>query len=117
MNQPVAGSKEAPVQVFRLGQYLAEEMEERNWTSLDVAARMGGEFGIDALVVDIILCLDDDRCVLKDADMIRLERAFGVSEGFFHALDKPWRDHPDRRAPYDAPEHILSGVKFREPKP
>ncbi|MDB5531584.1 MAG: hypothetical protein JWR51_4687 [Devosia sp.] len=102
-----------PVEVFSLAQYLGEEMDERGWTSWDVAARMGGkDLSLDALTVDILLAVQGvpREKVVIGADMYRqLERAFGVSEGFLEALNAAWERYPDRRAAFEAPEDLFSG--------
>ncbi|TXH08616.1 MAG: hypothetical protein E6R03_17870 [Hyphomicrobiaceae bacterium] len=99
-----------PTVVHRLGQFLGEEMEERGWTSFDVAARMGSDMAVDALFVDMVLVIDRPNAVISVHDYRRLEKAFGVSEGFFERLDADWRKQPDRLAPYSPPDHILAGT-------
>lgn len=102
-----------PVEVFCLGSYLAEEMEERGWTSTDVGMRMGGgtadEHSINILTVDLILCCSIKENMVTAPDTYRaLERAFGVSDGFFERLDSGWHKYPDRRAPFEVPDFLLS---------
>lgn len=102
-----------PVVVFSLAQYLGEEMEEREWTSWDVAARMGGDdLPRNALMVDILLAVQGvpREKVVIGADIYRqLERAFGVSEGFLERLNSEWEKYPDRRSAFEAPEELFSG--------
>lgn len=103
-----------PVEVFCLASYLAEEMEARGWTSVDVGLRMGADdssaddLGKNILVVDLLLAVQDDKLVIKPDLYRQLERAFGVSEGFFERLDAPWHKYPDRRAPFAAPDYLFS---------
>jgi hypothetical protein len=102
-----------PVEVYCLGSYLAEEMEERGWTSVDVGMRMGGksvdEHSMNIFIVDTILCCSATETMVIGADNYRaLERAFGVSDGFFERLDSGWHDFPDRRVPFEVPDFLLS---------
>lgn len=103
-----------PVEVFPLAQYLGEEMEERGWTSWDVGLRMGGEtdeeVSKNAFVVELILSVLDGSLKWTPELYRQLERAFGVSDGFFERLNQPWLQHPDKRAGYDAPDHLYAGV-------
>lgn len=105
------GTARTAAETFRLGEYLGEEMEERGWTSLDVAARMAGEsLAVDALFVDFVLVIDDPRALISQRDYRRLETAFGVSAGFFERLDAPWRERPGSLSPYEAPDHLFAGT-------
>ena|GEM_PF-7101712 len=101
---------------FRLGEYLGEEMDARDWTSMDVALRMGGEsVAVDALFVDFVLAIEDPRAVISERDYRRLETAFGVSEGFFQSLDAAWRERPETLSSYEPPEHLYAGTIGSEP--
>lgn len=106
-------SEPEPIEVFSLAQYLAEEMEERDWNAGDVGIRMGGttmeEHQKNILVVELFLaCHDKENLLLNDEFYRPLERAFGVSAGFFERLHADWLKYPDRRAPFIAPEHLFS---------
>jgi len=102
-----------PVEVISLAEFLAEEMIEREWTAVDVAARMGGrdtkQRSIDLLTVQLLLAVQEDNLVISPTLYRQLEHAFGVSEGFFESLDKPWHQYPDRRRPFTAPEFLFNG--------
>jgi plasmid maintenance system antidote protein VapI len=40
---------------FHVGEYLADELEARGWTSRDLAERMGGEVDINHLTIDLTI--------------------------------------------------------------
>lgn len=97
-------------EAFCLGQYLAEEMEAREWTVRDVAMLMGPleDYGINALTLQFAMAVQDD-CLLLDAETdAKLAQAFGVTPGFFRNLHEAWRRAmPERRQPFDCPEYLL----------
>lgn len=85
------------VEVFSLAQFVAEEMDARDWTSMDVAARMPGDFGVNALMVDVLLAVQGqphEKVKVDEAFCTPLEDAFGVSRGFFLRLNSGWDKYP-----------------------
>lgn len=42
-----------PCEAFTVGEYIEDELIERNWTTLDCARRMGGDVYVDALTLDL----------------------------------------------------------------
>ena len=100
-----------PAEVFCLANFLCDEMEERGWTTVDVALRMaqatGREYGIEKLIIDMALAVQEDGLLYDDTTIAGLAAAFGVSPQFFRNLDAVWRAHPDRRVPFTAPEEIF----------
>ena len=107
-----------PVEVWPLAYFLAEEMDARGWTAVDVAARMGGtseqEVFRNAVIVDLILAVQKDGCLIGDKTFNQLSRAFGVSAQYFRNLDVMWRKWPDRRVQFTVPEHLLAAGTFYE---
>lgn len=101
-----------PVQVFHFSEFICEELSERGWTTEDIAKRMNTsrEFWRDLLIVDLLLCVHDDKLILDDETCGGLARAFGVSPQFFRNLDETWRDFPDRRSPFTPPEEVFGPV-------
>ena len=103
-----------PAEVFSLASYLAEEMEARGWTSMHVGIRMSAddsgrdEISRNILVVELLLACQDDGLVITPQLYRQLERAFGVSEGFFEQLNQLWLEYPDRRVKFEAPEYLFS---------
>lgn len=110
----MSNKERVPVEVFCLASFLAEEMEARGWTSVDVGVRMSAddisdsEISKNILVVDLLLAVQDDNMVITPQTYRELERAFGVSDGFFERLDAPWHKYPDRRVPFHAPDFLYS---------
>jgi hypothetical protein len=110
----MSDEERVPVEVYCLASFLAEEMEARGWTSVDVGVRMCADDSSDLdiskniLVVDLLLAVQDDRLVISPETYRQLERAFSVSDGFFERLDAPWHKYPDRRAPFHAPDFLYS---------
>lgn len=91
-------SKRIPAEVWPVGDYLAEEMAARNWTSRDVALRMGGanlrEVAIDQCCVDLTLYVHDKNLRLGDEFARKLGRAFDVSPDLFLNLERTWLETP-----------------------
>ena len=83
--------KRIPAEVFHPGEFIQDEMDERGWTTSDVAARMPGDPEVNLLALDIYLSVRD-RGVLLDRKMAEgLGVAFGVSAQLFINLDDAWR--------------------------
>ena len=101
-----------PAEVFRLGEYLAEEMQERGWKSGDVAARMTGEYGYNVFALELVLAIDDDELRIDDDLFDGLALVFDVHPEFFRNLHRTWLDHPDRRSEFDPPDDLFSGGSF-----
>lgn len=109
-------SERIPAEVFSLAEFLADEMLERGWTTLDVAVRMGGtvdEMARNQLVVGLILSVQDDKLLLSDENFNDLARAFDVSADYFRNLDAGWRKHPDRRVPFEPSHRLFTAAENR----
>lgn len=105
-----------PAQVFHLAEFLSDEIEAREWTTTDVAIRMGGtedEVARNLLVIDLIMCVHKDGLLISDKSFSGLARAFDISEQFFRNLDAQWRRWPDRRADFTPPESIFGPISRR----
>ena len=105
--------KLVPAEVFWVGEYLCEEMEARGWTTGDVALRMGGrtayDIGLDQLSFELLLCAQDEQVAVTDGIFAKLDKAFGVSAGFFSRLHEPWVTYPDRRSRFSGPDDTIFG--------
>jgi hypothetical protein len=66
------------------------EMVARGWTRDELAIRMGGDFGINRLALDLYLEIGPDEKDLRIGDGEDFARAFGVSAEFFLSLEKAW---------------------------
>lgn len=104
-----------PVEVWSLGFYLCEEMEERGWTSGDVAIRMGqrtwADICKDQLIVELIMSVSDDRMIIDDDIFERLATAFGVSTGLFKGLNADWARYPEARVKFEAPDDLYGKAR------
>lgn len=98
-----------PVEVFRLAEYLVEELQERGWKTGDLALRMPGDYGLNLLCVEMLLAVDDDSLRIDDETFERMAVALDVNADMLRNLDRVWRDWPDRRSKYDAPNDIFTG--------
>lgn len=90
-NDPTTIADRRLAECFHVGEFIADEMAARGWTSRDVAARMGGEDdALDELALDLLIACPE---VLLGDDMPpKLARAFGVPAELFVNLDRAYRD-------------------------
>lgn len=100
-----------PLEVYPLAQLIAEEMQERDWTAVDVAKRMVGDYGMNIGIVNLVLCVHRDDMRLDDC-IDNLALAFDVSAEMFRSLHQKWLDNPNARQPFECPEHLLDGLVF-----
>ena len=98
-----------PAQVWPLASYLAEEMKERGWDSVDVAHRMENRRRLDCnlMCLQLILAVQDDGLLIDDETFYGLAKAFGVDEKFFRNLDATWRKFPSRRVKFTCSEDLF----------
>lgn len=112
-------SERIVAEAWPLAFYLAEEMDARGWTTLDVATRMGGkDIGRDVLIVGLLLAVHRDGLLFGDDVFAGLARAFDLSEEFLRNLDAAWRKAPpETRQKFEAPDHLFEGIEFPSPSP
>ena len=105
----INSTEHEPAEVFHLSEFLCEEILARGWTTEDVAVRMNTSRDSvrDLLMIDLLICVHDDKLLLDDETCDGLGRAFGVSSQFFRNLDETWRKFPDRRSPFTPPETVF----------
>lgn len=106
-------SERIPAEVFSLAECLCDEMEERGWTTKDVAAYMGDtqSLPINLLTFEMVLAVPNEPgATIDDETFAGMARAFGVSEQFLRNIDRDWRAHPEKQQPFTAPEHLFSGA-------
>ena len=107
-----------PAMVWPLADCLAEEMEERGWTCVDLAMRMPGDYASNIGVINVILAISStggpDTFTLGDDVAEGLALAFGVSPQLINGLHKSWVDNPQARQPFNCPEHLFAGIEFPE---
>ncbi len=81
--------------LLHLADVLAEEMQERGWSHLELAKRMDPEadaqqWGINAMALELFLEVRCPNIILgKMADQFAL--AFGLDRQFFEAIHEQWR--------------------------
>lgn len=81
-----------PAEVFPVGHYIAEELEARGWSDVDLARRMGGDNpAVDLLCVQMLLAVHDPNLILDESTARKLARAFGTSHELFLNLDAYYR--------------------------
>lgn len=98
--------------VWPLAAFLAEEMQTRKWTCVDVAQRMGGQYDLDVGVINFVLAIEPEKMKV-DFDLIRrLALAFDVTPSFLHGLHQQWVDNPDGREPFECPDELFDGLVF-----
>jgi plasmid maintenance system antidote protein VapI len=75
--------------------FIRQELDERGWTTHDLASRMGGatpeEIGLDQLCVELYMQAQDKNLLLGPQTAQKLGVAFGVDPEFFINLDQAWR--------------------------
>lgn len=104
--------KLGPAEVFSLAEMLADEMEARGWTCVDVARRMPGDYAINVLIINFTLAITDEKLLLSDDTAEAFATAFGVSAEYIKNIHQMWGRWPDRRSPFECPEHLLDGMIF-----
>lgn len=72
--------------------YIAEEMEARGWNRDMLAMRMGPEFGIWRLCLDLYFEVGPEKTNMRIGakTVAAFSRAFGVSPDFFLNLERAW---------------------------
>ncbi len=77
------------------GEYLAEELEARGWTPLDLASRMAlASTPVHLLSVQMLLAVKDKGLIVDHETSRLLGAALGVSDGLFENLSKSWSRSP-----------------------
>lgn len=72
-----------------ISEFIQDEMDARGWTRDRVALRMGGDFGINKLALDMLMEIHDVNVILGQ-QANDLSRAFGVSAQYFHNIHNGW---------------------------
>lgn len=99
-----------PVSVWPLASYLADEMESRGWTCVDVALRMPGGYAENVCMINLLMAVQDSRMIMHEEIFDGLSEAFGISAIYFQKLHSQWLRWPDAREPFKCPEHLLEGI-------
>lgn len=106
-----------PAEVFPLAELLGDEMEARDWTTDDVAIRMGGteaQIAKNMLLVMLLLSVQKESVAIGEDTFAALTRAFDVDSEFFWNIDNAWRRAaPDNRRFYSPPEKLFGPISRR----
>lgn len=102
-------------EVFCLAEYLADEMQARGWKTEDVAVRMRTASGsaLDLFMLDIIMCVPDEKLIIPEDVFDGLARAFDVNAEFLRNLHRTWLAHPDKRSPFEVPDDLFGPTSRR----
>ena len=73
--------------------FIAEEMEARGWDRIHLAARMGGEVGMNLLCIDMYFIVGPTQANMRlgQDTAKQFSAAFGISPEYFLNLEKAWR--------------------------
>ena len=104
-----------PAEVFCLQEYLADELQARGWTTEDAAVRMQTDRGasMDVLLLDVIMCVHDEKLIITDDMFAALGRAFDVDPQFLKNIREMWLAHPDKRTPFEVPDSLFGATSRR----
>lgn len=84
-----------PAQVFPPAEFIADELRARRWSPADLAKRMPGDLAMNQFIVDMMLCIRDDKNLILDSGTaFALGQALGVNPRFFINMDRTWRGLP-----------------------
>jgi plasmid maintenance system antidote protein VapI len=91
-DEPNTGNpKRMPAEVFHPSEFIRDEMDARGWTRDDLALRMGGDFAINRVGLELYFEAGPTEPDLLIGDGKDFARAFGVSAEFFLNLERAWR--------------------------
>lgn len=96
-------SDRLPAEVWPPGEFIREELEARNWTTQDLAERMGGNLLIDRIALDMLILIPSRNMLVGEDMARRLGAAFGTSAEYWLNLCASYRrgdaSTPPERAP------------------
>ncbi|QPQ55610.1 hypothetical protein IC614_03130 [Allosphingosinicella flava] len=82
-------------EAFHPSEYIADELDARGWSTLDLARRMPGDVQTNLLAVDLYLTVGPENRDLRLGDCAAsIGDALGVSAAFFNNLEAAWLDTP-----------------------
>lgn len=93
--------KRVPAEVFHPWEYIEEEMTERGWDRDELARRMGGEFPVTRLSLDLF-SIKDPSVMLGEDSAEQLSRAFGTSAKFWMNVWAAWSERNPPTPPQPA---------------
>lgn len=108
----VAPSNIGPVEVWPLASHLADEMDARGWTCVDVARRMPGDYRRNIAFINLVMAVQDPKILLPKDQAADIAAAFNVSPQYISRLHDAWLRWPNARQSFECPEHLLDGLLF-----
>ncbi len=72
-----------------VGEVIADELQARGWSVLDLATRMAG---MDALAVEMLLAVREPGLLAGEELLRRIGVAFDVDPEFLVTIDRGWRE-------------------------
>ena len=78
-------------QCFHVNALVTEEIEARDWSTLDLARRMGGDVEANLCVLDL-MTLEAPGLLLGKEVAEKLARAFGTSAELWLNADAAWQE-------------------------
>ncbi len=84
------GDERISAEVFHPSEFIIDEMEARGWDLDELARRMGGDFAINRLSLDLYFIVGPKEPDLLIGDGEDFALAFGVSAEFFRNLEAAW---------------------------
>lgn len=93
-----------PAEVFHPSVFIQDEMDARGWTRDELARRMGGDFAVTRLSLDLYFSVHSRNLRMGEESISSFAKAFGGSEDYFVNLEKAWIEHPSSAVAQTAPE-------------
>ncbi len=78
----INNQNQAPAEAFSVGEYVADELEAREWTTAYAATLMDGDVAKNELWLDLLCCLpawEKYDVKFSESDAKRLGKLFGTS--------------------------------------
>lgn len=106
----VSPSSIGPASVWPLASYLAEIMQARSWTCVDVAHRMPGDYRRNIVFINLVMAVQNPQILLTAKHAAVIASAFGVSPQYISRLHDEWLRWPNARQSFECPDHLLDGI-------
>ncbi len=83
-----------PAEVFPPGTFIKEELSARDWSTRDLAERMGGDnIDCNQCAAQLLIYAPNKGIILDEDTAAGLAKAFGTSKEYWENLDRAWRAH------------------------